>query len=194
MFTRGSTPERRRSNRFAQRLHGVATLFFLAGLVVGPAGIPAEANESAYERFMRSHESPEGEWKELAASLPAYPDDRDLIPVPMQPADTLKVFLDKKSLSRIDDYVGRYTVVVMSPSGARNVYFEGIRCETKEYKTYALGADGAFQPFKPSAWQAIPYFERNAFRFMLYKHYICDDGTSSARIPSDVVRSLQENY
>lgn len=191
MFIRSGTTQRLGSGVFAHCRRSAPSLLFLTALIAGLPAVAAERGESAYEEFVRSHESKEGEWKELESVLPAYPDDRDLIPVPLQPADTVKAYLDRKSLSRAADRVGRYTLVLESPSGARNVFFEGIRCETKEYKTYAIGADGAFQTMEEPAWRPIPYFERNAFRFTLYKHYVCDDSTSSARTPRELIQSLK---
>jgi len=130
------------------------------------------------------------QWKEAQVPPPAYPDDRDLLAVPLPPSDSVKAYLDAQSLSRALDRVGRYTLVVESPAGARSVFFEGIRCETREYKTYAIGADGALKPVKQPKWQPIPYLERNALRFTLYKHYVCDDA-SSARTPQELIPLLK---
>jgi hypothetical protein len=50
--------------------------------------------------------------------------------------------------------VVRYTLVARSPSGVENVSFEGIRCNARTHKVYALGRDdGAWSPVAQSDWQ-----------------------------------------
>ncbi len=130
-------------------------------------------------------------WKESKVPIPPYPDDRNLLPVPMNVTDTLKIYIDSRSLSRAEDLVERYTLVVESPSGARSVFYDGMRCETRQYKTYAIGtADHRLDPVSDPQWRTIPRAEINAFRDNLYRHYICD-GHASARTPEEIVRLLK---
>lgn len=131
-------------------------------------------------------------WRESAITLPAYPDDRDLLAVSLGPRDAIKLYLDERSLSRGDDGVARFTIVVESERGARNVFYEGLRCETREYKTYAIGTPGrVLHPVKQPRWRTIPYLEINAFRHHLYKHYVCNDNT--ARTPRELVQVIRHD-
>jgi hypothetical protein len=131
------------------------------------------------------------QWKESVVEPPPYPDDRNLIALPALPGDSLKVFVDRASLSRADDYVLRFTLVIESGSGARNVLFEGIRCETGEYKTYGYGAAGGkLEPLKTATWRPIENLGQNAYRWRLYRHYVCTDSLS-ARGPEEFLRELQ---
>lgn len=130
-------------------------------------------------------------WKESKIALPPYPDDRNLLPVPMSPTDTLKIFIDEKSISRAPDFVARFSLVVQSPSGARSVFYEGLRCETRQYKTYAIGTENrSFMPVSDPQWRTIPRTEINAFRDNLYRNYICDRH-ATARTPEEIVRLLK---
>ncbi|MBI3546530.1 MAG: CNP1-like family protein [Gammaproteobacteria bacterium] len=131
-------------------------------------------------------------WKEADVSTPAYPQDADLLAIALPPTDTLKIYVDRKSISRAADYVARFTLVVESPSGARSVFYEGMRCETREYKIYAIGTpEKTFTPVKNSAWQTIPRSEINAFRDYLNRQYVCDS-SKSARTPNELLRMLQQ--
>jgi hypothetical protein len=137
-------------------------------------------------------ESKVEKWKEAEVSLPPYPKDQDLLTVPLPATDTLKIYIDRMSLSRGPDRVARFSLVVESPSGARNVFYEGLRCETREYKTYAVGTpEQAFTPVKQAAWRRIPQPAMNAFRYYLYRDFICDAHTS-ARTPKELVRLLTQ--
>ncbi len=152
---------------------------FAIGLTVLVAAVPAAAykppKESALDDFGTYDESKGEKWKELEVPLPAFPDDRNLIPVRMPVTYTLKVYLDEKSISRAPDGIARYTLVVETLSGARNVFFDGLQCGTREYKTYAVGMpDKTFEPIKKPKWELVPYYETNAFRFQLMRYYVCD--------------------
>lgn len=130
-------------------------------------------------------------WKESEITLPPYPDDRDLLQVPMNSADTLKIYIDEKSISRAPDRVARFSLVVESPSGARSVFYDGYRCETRQYKTYAIGTtQQTWTPVANPQWQAVPRSEINAFRDNIYRHYVCDEN-KSARVPKDIRRLLK---
>jgi hypothetical protein len=133
----------------------------------------------------------ERQWKESAVSLPPYPHERDLHAVPVPPLESFRLYLGGSSLARGADGVIRFALVVESPSGVRNVFYEGIRCETREYKTYAVGTpERTWRPLKEPKWQTIPNFGTSVFRHHLYKLYVCDPH-SSARTPRDIMRELR---
>jgi len=130
-------------------------------------------------------------WNESAIELPPYPDDRNLLLVPMNNTDTLKIYIEDKSISRAPDRVARLSLVVESPSGARSVFYDGYRCETRQYKTYAIGtSQHTWSPASNPQWQTVPRSEINAFRDIIYRRYVCD-GQNSARSPEDLRRLLQ---
>lgn len=131
------------------------------------------------------------QWKEVDTRLPAYPRDADLVSVALGPTDTLKLYIDTNSVSLADDRVLRFTLIVESSSGARNVFFDGMRCETRQFKTYAVGSsDGKFVPVKNAQWQDIPRPSRNEFRFHLFQHFVCND-MSSALAPREFLNRLR---
>jgi hypothetical protein len=131
-------------------------------------------------------------WKEAEVTAPAFPADADLVPVRLGPTDRLKLFVDARSVSRAADRVLRLTLVVESPSGARSVFYDGFRCEQREYKTYAIGGSDRRLVAVPNAqWQQIPRVAHHAFREFLRVHYVCDD-SASARAPNDFLQRLQQ--
>ena len=79
---------------------------------------------------------------------------------------------------RVDpDRVVRYTVVARSASGVENVSFEGIHCESREYKVYALGSiDGTWVPPRNPKWQRIEKKRDNDVRNALHRYYLCPSG------------------
>jgi len=168
-------------------------LFFVPS-IVSAAGYKGP-RESALDDFGQFDESKAELWKELAAALPAFPADPDLIAVRMPVTYTLKVYLDEKSISLAQDGITRLTLVIESTSGSRNVFFEGYNCGTREYKTYASGTpDKTFEPIKQPKWERVPYYDTNAFRFQLLRYYICNpDLLSIALSPRDLIHRLKSN-
>jgi len=186
------------ATRFTTWRVGEKRFFFarlLLSLTLSAAIYPLHAQRDAYgtdKDYFDFDESQVEQWKESEPSLPPYPREENLIAVPLPPTDTLKIYIDRQSLSRGPDRVARFSLVVESPFGARSVFYDGLRCETREYKTYAIGnPDQAFTPVKNAAWRQIPRPAANTFRYHLYQHYICD-AHASPRTPEDVARRLTQ--
>lgn len=139
---------------------------------------------SAFDDFGKFDESLVEQWKELGVAPPTYPSDSDLIAVRMPATYTLKVYLDEKSISLAQDGITRFTLVVESASGSRNVFFEGYHCDVREYKTYASGtSEKTFEPIRKPKWERVPYYDINAFRFQLLRYYVCDPNSLSVALP-----------
>ena len=78
-------------------------------------------------------------FKEDAVTFPAPPVDRDAVPFEVggRSDSPLRFAIDPKSVSIGKDNVVRYTVLITSKTGARNVNYEGLRCDTAERRIYA---------------------------------------------------------
>lgn len=75
---------------------------------------------------------------EDAVTFPAPPVDRDAVPFSVgRDESPLRFAIDPKSVSIGKDNVVRYTVLITSKTGARNVNYEGLRCDTGERRIYA---------------------------------------------------------
>jgi hypothetical protein len=134
-------------------------------------------------------------WKEGRVDLPPWPRDTDLVPFrPELPGTAFRFYLDDRSLSRDPkDAVVRYTLVVESPSGTRNVSFEGIRCTLKgAYRIYAYGADGRFQPLGPSDWLPLVEEGPEAYRKDLWRNRFCVPRETRPRTLTEIRRALRD--
>ena len=115
-------------------------------------------------------------WKEAEVVLPAFPEEADLLPFPVGPRNNMRFMVDGKSISIGADDVIRYTLVVVSSQGARNISFEGIRCETAERRTYAFGRqDGTWSKARSDQWRKISGGATNQY-VVLYAQYFCAMG------------------
>jgi hypothetical protein len=116
-------------------------------------------------------------WKEIEAQIPAYPGPDDLVRV--DAGRTLHQFyVDTKSVTLGTDGIVRYTAVTKAGGGATNVTFEGMRCETREQKVYALGhRDKTWARVRDPKWQRIEQRELTPHRYVLYREYFCTERT-----------------
>lgn len=116
-------------------------------------------------------------WVEVAAQLPPYPKPDNLIPFNVSSATRNKFFVDAESISVGADKVVRYTVVVEAAGGARNVSYEGMRCETGERRLYAYGhPDGTWSRARNAGWEDIKFRSLLSYRKALYEDHFCPDG------------------
>jgi hypothetical protein len=116
-------------------------------------------------------------WVEVAAQLPPYPKEQNLIPFDVSSVTRNKHYIDAESISVGADNVVRYTVVVKAAGGATNVSYEGIRCDTAERRLYAYGhPDGSWSKARDATWQAIRLRSLLSYRKALYEDHFCPDG------------------
>lgn len=113
-------------------------------------------------------------WVELQAQLPGYPKQDNLIPFDAGPTSQDQHFIDATSIQIGKDGVIRYSLVIKSPSGAKNVTFEGIRCATNERKLYALGRnDGDWTHSRNADWQRLENVIQYDAQRELVRYYFC---------------------
>ena len=85
----------------------------------------------------------------------------------------------------------RYTVVVEAPSGAKNISFEGMRCDTGERRIYAYGhPDGTWSQAKNTSWQEINFISSFSYQKVLYEEFFCPPG-NYAKTAAEAVMNLR---
>ena len=131
-------------------------------------------------------------WSEIEVQLPAFPEQNNLIQFQVGAVFDTKFMVDGASLSIGSDGVLRYTVVVESSSGARNVSYEGMRCATAERRFYAFGQpDKTWSKAKSNQWVKIRGTTNN-HHVELFTTYFCSSGPSAIRDASDMLKVLRQ--
>jgi hypothetical protein len=144
-------------------------LLCLYALIIQPAY--AEWGESDFDL------EPDKPWVEVAPQLPAYPKTENLIPFTVSSATSNRHFIDAASISVGEDQVIRYTVVIETTGGAKNIFFEGLRCGSGERRLYAYGhPDGTWSKVRNAGWEAIKFRSLLSYRKALYEEYFCPNG------------------
>jgi hypothetical protein len=131
-------------------------------------------------------------WKEQEVQLPAAPDNSNLIPLKIYKMPHYKYYIDSASVNvSAGDNVARYTVVIEPPSGLRNVFHEGIRCDTREYKIYASSLWGqALNPLSSSQWNRIQETATGVYRYDLFSYFLCENSIVKGK-KTDILQLLE---
>jgi hypothetical protein len=108
------------------------------------------------------------------AEMQAYPVDANLIPLDVGAETPHRYFIDALSVSTGSDGVIRYTLVIKTAGGATNVSFEGMRCESREQKYYAIGrGNKTWVRARNPQWRFVEFKEFAGHHVTLYKEYLC---------------------
>ena len=152
-------------------------------IAVMPVQLLAGGFDSDYE---------EKTWSEIEVQLPAFPESSNLIQFQVGAVSDTKFMIDGASLSVGSDEVLRYTVVVESSTGARNISYEGMRCSTAERRFYAFGqSDRTWSKAKGNQWVKIRGTTNN-HHVELFATYFCPNGPFFVRDAGDMLRALRQ--
>ncbi len=127
-------------------------------------------------------------WEEVQATLPAFPSDQDWAKFTVTSATSNKFYIDVAHLDAGTDGVIRYTMKVESDAGAINITREGIRCASKEVKTYAFGdaKTHAWREPRDKQWREIRKWNVNRQHNVLYDDFFCPDGLPVLKIEQSI--------
>ena len=136
------------------------------------------------------------DWKESEVPPPPAFDVTKLITLDVSVNSSLTYGIDPASIRiTTSDNLVRYVIVASSATGARNVMYEGIRCATGEYKTYARYSPGGkwtmtANPEWRSMFDNMP--SKHALRFA--RAGACDSGASAPSVNVIVSRLKNPNF
>lgn len=137
----------------------------------------ATASAASHAQWLRFEQDFDEQkpWQEIALQLPAAPKPENLAEFEVSSTTRMSFAVDTQSISTGEDGVVRYTLVSRSPSGATNISYEGIRCETQERKLYAFGQkDGSWTRARNDQWERFTQTISNSQHAALARDYFCD--------------------
>lgn len=137
---------------------------------------------------LRGRDFDEPEWAEQQAKLPAFPKAENLLVARIEIARTFQFLVDASTIDIGQDGVVRFVLVARSASGSENVSFEGVRCETRERKLYAVGRpDKTWAQARNSVWTTYSRSATN-YHAELASMFFCPDAMIASKV--DQVVSL----
>jgi hypothetical protein len=118
------------------------------------------------------------DWKEDNFAFPPQPKEENLVEFYVNAKTTAKYYIDWTTLmTGTPDQVIRYVAVIKTAGGARNVSFEGVRCDTSETRLYAtVNSEGKWVNSRRSDWRRVNA-EKTPQQYALNYLYFCPDFT-----------------
>lgn len=115
-----------------------------------------------------------GEEEDSRIDLPAYPSDRDLIELQQVMRPDLKLHVDARSVQVSPSGDIRYTLVVRTATGSRNVTHEVMRCPERERMILATGTvDRSWSPARFLRWESLERNDILGQRSALHTYVFC---------------------
>lgn len=138
----------------------------------------------------------EPEWKESEVPPPPLVEMSRLVNFEVSPNASLVYGVDPVSISiSKSDGVVRYVVVASNATGARNVMYEGIRCATGEFKTYArYSSEGPWNMVNKPQWQTMFGNMPSKHALRLAAAGVCDNAVPTASVREIVSRLKNPNF
>ena len=190
-------PNRGRSRRLGSSvLRGLIVASVLALTVTGHAveTMPEGRDKNRYKKPV----APVAPELEIGVDLPPFPRADGLVELdPDLFGGGVRVFLDAASISQPQPGVVRYTVLFQSRSGAASIFYEGIRCDAEQWRSYAYGTrQGKFRSVANRGWKTLRAGGTTGYRRSLARAYVCanDQAPDRARELRRMLRGQPQLY
>lgn len=172
-----------RLHRFIRPLLAGMAAASLAGAAVAASTMPTSRNDE--------EEKP---WEEAQWTPPAQFDLGKLRTFRLEQTTTMEFGIEPSTLQVGSDGVIRYVFVARSASGALNVLYEGLRCQTAETRIYARWdpSSGWRQSTSNSeaSWQPLSFRGATRRQMFMARAGLCD-GPTPNNPPSRMLNELE---
>lgn len=122
----------------------------------------------------------------------APPNKATTIPFYVTETTIFKFAVDINSIQIGGDNITRYIVVITNPSGGEQIQYEGIRCDTSQWRLYGTFDNSRWNENPLSAWNSIQYNVPNRYQASLASGAFCNINTQVKDIKA-IQKSLNPN-
>jgi len=132
-------------------------------------------------------------FKEGTTAMPLNPPNQStLVPFYVSQHTIFKFAVDTDSILIGADGVTRYIVVISSPSGSQQTQYEGIRCDSFQWRLYGTLENGAWKENPLSTWRNIQSNIPNRYQAALAQGAFCNFSSQEKNINA-ILKSLNPN-
>ncbi len=132
-------------------------------------------------------------FKEGTTAMPLNPPNQaTLLPFYVSQQTIFKFEVDTDSILIGADGVTRYIVVFSSPSGSVQTQYEGIRCDSFQWRLYGTLENGVWKENPLSSWRDIQSNVPNRYQAALARGAFCNISTQEKNIKT-ILQSLNPN-
>jgi hypothetical protein len=132
-------------------------------------------------------------FKEGTTKMPLNPPNKSTtIPFYVSQTTIFKFAIDTSSILIGSDGVTRYIVVITNPSGGQQIQYEGIRCDSYQWRLYGNFDNNKWNENPLGAWAAIKLNVSNRYQAALASGALCDFNNQEKNL-NTVLKSLNPN-
>ncbi|HQT42162.1 MAG: hypothetical protein B7Y05_23990 [Polynucleobacter sp. 24-46-87] len=132
-------------------------------------------------------------FKEGVTTMPLNPPNKSTIqPFYVSQTTIFKFAVDTNSILIGNDGITRYTVILTSPNGNSQVQYEGIRCDSFQWRLYGTFENGSWKENPLSSWRSIQDNIPNRYQAALAQGALCNFSSQEKDIKT-ILQSLNPN-
>ena len=152
--------------------------------IAGCAGDPLESGVDPFAPMV---------FKEGATAMPLNsPNKATIQPFYVSQQTIFKFAVDTNSILIGNDGITRYIVILTSPNGNSQIQYEGIRCDSFQWRLYGTLENGAWKENPLSTWRAIQSNVPNRYQAALAQGAFCNFSSQEKSVKA-IVNSLNPN-
>jgi hypothetical protein len=149
--------------------------------ISGCAGDPLESGVDPFAPMV---------FKEGATAMPLNPPNKPTIqPFYVSQQTVFKFAVDTNSILIGNDGITRYIVILTSPNGNSQVQYEGIRCDSFQWRLYGTFENGVWKENPLSSWRGIQDHMPNRYQAALAQGAFCNLASQEKNI-RNILNSL----
>lgn len=132
-------------------------------------------------------------FKEGTTTMPlAGPNKSTTLPFYVSNETIFKFAIDTSSILIGGDGVTRYIVVITNPSGGEQIQYEGIRCDSYQWRLYGNYDNNKWVPNPLSSWNMIKMHVPNRYQGALASGALCNFNSQEKSMGA-IMKSLDPN-
>lgn len=132
-------------------------------------------------------------FKEGTTTMPLTgPNKSSTLPFYVSHETIFKFAIDTSSILIGSDGVTRYIVVMTNPSGGEQIQYEGIRCDSYQWRLYGTYENNKWNPNPLSSWNMIKTHVPNRYQAALASGALCNFNNQEKSMKS-ILNSLNPN-
>ncbi|MEI6182117.1 MAG: CNP1-like family protein [Polynucleobacter sp.] len=168
-------------------LHKISAYAFSISIGVGLISCTGDPLQSGLDPFAPSV------FKEGTTKMPLNPPNQStLLPFYVTQNTVFKFAVDTNSILIGQDGVTRYIIVITNPNGGKQAQYEGIRCDSFQWRLYGNLENNTWRENPLSTWREIQTQVPNRYQAALAQGALCTLNSQEKSL-NTILKSLDPN-
>ena len=171
-------------NATLRKISAYAISISIGGGLIACAGDPLQSGLDPFAPMV---------FKEGATTMPLNPPNKSTLqPFYVTQTTIFKFAVDTNSILIGSDGVTRYIVVITNPSGGQQAQYEGIRCDSFQWRLYGTLDNNKWNENPLGSWAAIKQNIPNRYQAALAQGAFCNFNSQETNIKT-ILQALNPN-